>query len=210
MRYLVLAVFAAIAIPAAADSLFTQTAEDGGTLISEPTARFAVGDIITVLVRESITASTISDTRTRKESDVEAKSPAGSNEFLVGESPDFRGGIFSPGELPNWKIEAENEHRGQGQTRRTSELVTTITCRVAEVLENGNLVLEGEKVLTVNREDTTLVLRGTVRPEDVSRANTVPSSLMHASNLELRGKGPLWNNQRRGLFTKILDWFSPF
>jgi len=210
VRYLLIAVLAGAAMPAAADSLFTQSAEDGGTIISEPTERFTVGDIITVLVRESITASTVADTRTRKESDVESKAPAGSNEFLVGDSPDYRGGIFSPGELPNWKVEAENEHRGQGRTRRTSELVTTITCHVAEVLENGNLVLEGEKVLTVNREDTTLVIRGMVRPEDVSRANTVPSSLMYASNLELRGKGPLWNNQRRGLFTKILDWFSPF
>jgi hypothetical protein len=28
--------------------------------------------------------------------------------------------------------------------------------------------------------------------------------------IELKGKGPLWNNSRRGIITKILDWFSPF
>ncbi len=198
------------ALPAMGDSLFTRDAEEGGTLIAEPTARFDVGDIINVMVRETVTASTESDTRTRKESDVESESDPDANTFLVGDDPDYRGGIIGSDKLPNWEIEAENEHRGQGQTSRTSELITTMTCEVKEVQENGNLMLAGEKRLSINREDTTFVVTGAVRPEDVTVGNTVQSNQMHNAVIEIKGKGPLWNNQRRGIFTKILDWFSPF
>ena len=66
------------------DSLFSQQVEDEGTLIAEATARYEVGDIITVLVREEITASTSSDTNTRKESDVNSKADGQDNTFLTG------------------------------------------------------------------------------------------------------------------------------
>ena len=64
--------------------------------------------------------------------------------------------------------------------------------------------------LPVNREDTTMKVTGMCRAEDVSPANTIGSNLITDASIELAGKGPLWNNQRRGIITKILDWFSPF
>ncbi len=59
-------------VPAGADSLFTQAAQDSGTLVSEPRARFRVGDIITIIVNEKVTASTSGDTNTRKKALVES------------------------------------------------------------------------------------------------------------------------------------------
>jgi flagellar L-ring protein precursor FlgH len=88
--------------------------------------------------------------------------------------------------------------------------VTTITCVVTGILENGNLALEGSKNVTVNREDTTMKITGMCRAEDVTPANTIASNLVYGADIQLAGKGPLWNTQRRGLVTKVLDWFSPF
>lgn len=201
-----------LAWPAAADSLFTQEVQEEGTLIAEATARFEVGDIITVLVREEISASTAADTETRKESDVQSEADANENEFITGErANDTEQGSRLPTDyLPNWNIEAENQHRSQGETTRTSSLMTTITCVVTQRMDNGNLALEGSKQITVNREDTTMKITGMCRAEDISPANTIQSNLIYNANIELAGKGPLWNNQRRGFITKILDWFSPF
>lgn len=199
----------AVSLVSAADSLFDQKAERSGNLISERKARFKAGDIITVLVRETITASTKADTRTRKESDVESQADEKSNSFWVGNPPEGAG-VFNPGELPNWKVESENEHRGIGQTNRTSEFTTTITCVVTQVFPNDTVALEGEKRVTINREDSTIIVHGLVRAQDVTTANTVLSSQMAGATVELKGKGPLWNNQRRGLLTRFLDWFSPF
>ena len=194
---------------AGADSLFSKTVADQGTLISEKKIRFREGDIITVLVRETIDASTRANTNTKKESDVESNAAAAANSFLVGQG---RNGlnILNPGELPNWAIEAENEQKTTGITRRKSDLTMTLTATVMRVLPSGNLIIEGRKTVQVNRENSTLYVMGEIRARDVTAENRILSNQIANSIIELKGEGPLWNNQRRGLVTRFLDWFSPF
>ena len=206
-RMVCVAAVLALCGAAGADSLFTQAAAKAGTLVSEKTSRFQPGDIITVLVREEISASTIADTNTKKESDVDSQSDADKNEFLVA---DAGLNILNPEELPNWNVGMKNEQKTTGKTRRTSSLTTTVTCFVTQVFSNGNIMIEGEKGVTVNREASTVVVSGMVRSTDVTPANTVLSTQMANVQVHLRGQGPLWNNQRRGLVTRFLDWFSPF
>ena len=209
MRWLV-AVALLPAFAAEADSLFLRAdAKTDGPLISVPTEQYKVGDIITVLVRESVEASTSAETSTRKQSEVESEADAGDNAFLV---DDENGGlnIFNPGELPNWGIETDNESRTNGETTRTNTLTTTLTCTVVQTLPGGLLRLQGKKRVKVNREDSYLRVSGVVRAEDISPDNTVPSTLLADATVDLDGKGPLWNNQRRGLITRFLDWFAPY
>ncbi|HOJ34054.1 MAG TPA: flagellar basal body L-ring protein FlgH [Candidatus Hydrogenedentes bacterium] len=192
-----------------ADSLFNSETEKRGSLIADNQRRFNVGDIITVMVRETIDANTQSDTRTKKESDVNAKAPATQNEFLIAETP---GGlnIIPKEQLPNWNIGVNNEHKARGQTLRKNSLLTTIACTVKRVHENGNLDIEGQKKVSINREESAIFVSGTIRSRDVTPANTVESTQVANAVVELKGNGPLWNNQRRGLITRLLDWFSPF
>lgn len=211
MRSLIAIPMIALAAAATAQtgSLFSDRAEASGTLISERKAKYEPGDIITILVRENIDAQTQANTNTRKESEVSATAPIAGNPFLVQRQPDGLG-VINPGELPNWQIETDNEHRTQGRTQRNNRLVTTIAARVVEVERNGNIVIEGSKRVTVNREDSLVKIRGVVRERDVTRDNTVNSTQVADAEIELQGKGPLWNNQRRGILTRFLDWFSPF
>ena len=191
------------------DSLFTQEVARQGTLVSMKKTRFQKGDIITVLVRESIEAQTNANTNTKKESDVQSTAEAGANSFLVSPKPNGLG-IMDAEKLPNWQFETENEQRTTGQTKRTNRLITTITCTVTAVQPNGNVELQGEKTVTVNREDSRIFVKGIVRSRDVTPENTVDSTQIANAIVELKGKGPLWNNQRRGLITRFLDWFSPY
>ena len=210
MRWFALFVVMAVAAPEShSDSLFSAAVAERGTLISEKKQRFEEGDIITVLVRESLDAQTRADTETRKDTEIESRAREASNQFLVAQRPQGFG-IMNPEQLPNWNIDVDNEHRARGTTRRTNVLETTITSVVKEVHPNGNIVLEGNKTVEVNREDTKLSVRGMVRPSDVSPNNTVESTRVANVELKLEGQGPLWNNQRRGLLTRFLDWFSPF
>lgn len=208
-RKWIIAVVLGLAASAAADSLFNRTGGKTGTLISEKKARFEVGDIVTVLVRENVDASTQANTNTRKEAKPESEAGSTENEFLIGDAQE-EGQLIKPYRLPNYSINMKNEHRSRGQTVRSSKLVTTVSCVVTQVMNNGNIKIEGQKQITVNREDSTLIVSGLVRAEDVSPANTVESGRMALAHIHLRGAGPLWNNQRRGLFTKVLDWLSPF
>lgn len=201
----------ALAAPnaAVADSLFSPKTEEQGTLISDKKLAFEVGDIITVLVQERIDAETEATTNTKKESDISAEASVADNPFLVANPPGGMG-IFNPGELPNWGIEAENEHRSRGQTDRSNSLTTTIACTVTKIYPNGNIDIAGNKNVQVNRENTEILIRGTIRGRDVTPENTILSTQIADAEVKLKGQGPLWNNQRRGILTKILDWFSPF
>ncbi|MBI1319546.1 MAG: hypothetical protein GC168_11455 [Candidatus Hydrogenedens sp.] len=211
-RILSAAALAALAYTgtAGADSLFNQRASSEGTLIAEKLSRFEVGEIITVLVREKIDASVQADTNTKKETDVATTAAEGQNSFLVSPNSDGGHGILNPEELPNWAGATQNESKNTGKTKRTSELTTQVGCLVTEVLPNGNLMIEGRRKVTVNRDDSTLVVYGMVRSKDVSPDNTIPSTLMADATIQLQGKGTLWNNQRRGLLTRVMDWVNPF
>ncbi|MBN2307533.1 MAG: flagellar basal body L-ring protein FlgH [Candidatus Hydrogenedentes bacterium] len=194
---------------AQADSLFSPDAETRGSLVSNRHVEFHEGDIITVLVAETIDASTESNTNTKKKSEIESEALAGANTFLTNPKPNGLG-LIKEELLPNWAIDMENEHRTTGTTDRSNRLTTTVSCTVTRVHDNGNIEIEGQKRVSVNREDSTVYVKGTVRGRDVSAANMISSTQIADAVIELRGRGPLWNNQRRGLITKLLDWFSPF
>jgi len=198
-----------VSMPGWGDSLFSQKTASQGTLVSLKKARFAVGDIITVLIEEKVEAQTDANTNTKKESDVESEANAGDNAFLTSPKPNGFG-ITTAEKLPNWQVGMKNEQRTTGKTARKNTLETTVTCTVSEVHENGTITLHGEKVLTMNREESRMVVSGTARARDITPANTVKSTQLANAIIELRGKGPLWNNQRRGLFTRLLDWVSPY
>lgn len=208
-KLLAAVVFAALASGASADSLFSQTTAKDASVISEKLDRFEVGDIITVIVRETLDATTSAGTNTKKESDVKAGAAAAANPFLVGEKPDGNN-ILNPGELPNWDIQSENETKNTGDTRRRNTLTTSITCTVVEVFPNGNLKIAGDKQVTVNRDDSMVSVGGIIRSKDITAENTIQSTQVADATVTVKGKGPLWNNQRRGLVTRVLDWFSPF
>lgn len=209
MRYVILIVLISIAPVAFGDSLFTQKVAEEGTLVSLEKKKFAPGDIITVMVREKIQASTNSNTNTKKESDVESEANEGDNGFLTAPKPDGLG-ILTPEKLPNWAIGTKNEQRTTGQTQRQNQLVTTITCTVKQMFPNGTFLIEGEKNVSVNREDSRIYVKGVARARDVSPSNVIDSTQLADATIELKGRGPLWNNQRRGLLTKFLDWVSPY
>ncbi len=202
-------VLAALASGAPADSLFSQQTAKDATTVSEKLDRFEVGDIITVIVRETLDATTSAGTNTKKESGVKANAAATANPFLVGDKPEGNN-ILNPGELPNWDIQSENETKNTGDTRRRNTLTTSITCTVVEVFPNGNLKISGDKQVTVNRDDSMVTVSGIIRSKDISAQNTIQSTQVADASVLVKGKGPLWNNQRRGLVTRVLDWFSPF
>jgi len=206
--WVILAVLAAATLPARGDSLLRRDVTARETLIAKR-ADYRAGDIITVIVQEELDSSINSDTNTKKESDIASGADASANEFLVAKKPGGLG-LISKEKLPNWQIEAENEMKARGQTRRKSKLETTVPCQVTAVLENGNLMIEGSRTVSINREDNRLSVSGVIRPRDISPGNTIISDRIANAQILLKGRGPLWNNQRRGLITRMLDWVSPY
>lgn len=77
----------------------------------------------------------------------------------------------------------------QGTTATNSSLSTTLGGQVIEVLPNGMLVVEAARQVEFSQQTQTIVLRGLVRPEDISQQNQVLSTAISSLELEVRGKG---------------------
>jgi len=86
----------------------------------------------------------------------------------------------------------------------------TISARVMEVLDNGNLSIEGRRQLTVNEEDQFIIITGIIRPEDITADNVIESQFIADARIVYTGKGVINDKMRPGWLTRILDWVWPF
>ncbi len=104
----------------------------------------------------------------------------------------------------------KNNLKGEGKTSRDSTLSAVITARVISVLDNGNLVIQGRRQLSVNAEDQYIVLTGVIRPDDISSDNTVSSQYVADAKIVYGGRGVVNDKMRPGWLARVLDWAWPF
>jgi flagellar L-ring protein precursor FlgH len=77
----------------------------------------------------------------------------------------------------------------QGTSATNSSLSTVFGGQVVAVLPNGILVIEAARQVEFSQQTQTIILRGLVRPEDISQQNQVLSTAISSLELEVRGKG---------------------
>lgn len=78
------------------------------------------------------------------------------------------------------------------------------------MLPNGNLVINGNRMITVNDEKQILEISGIVRPEDLSADNTVLSSLVADAQIKYAGKGAVSEKARLGFISRLLSMMRVF
>jgi flagellar L-ring protein precursor FlgH len=77
---------------------------------------------------------------------------------------------------------------------------------VVEVLSNGMLVIEAARQVEFSQQTQTIVLRGLVRPEDISQQNQVLSTAISSLELEVRGKGIINDyTHRQNVLVRLLQ-----
>ena len=79
--------------------------------------------------------------------------------------------------------------KGKGSADTSSLLQTTLTGQVVAVLPNGNLVVEAQRMVAVNSQKETMIVRGVLRPGDVGPDNSAFSTSLSNLEIELKGKG---------------------
>ncbi len=135
-------------------------------------------DLISVVVSENLNASTDGSVKNSRASNASSQVSA-----LFG--------TLHPGNaLQN--LVNQNSSAGlnaQGTTATNSSLSTTLGGQVIDVLPNGMLVIEAARQVEFSEQTQTIVLRGLVRPEDISQQNQVLSTAISSLELEVRGKG---------------------
>ncbi len=154
-----------------------------------------VGDILTIRLVESTDASKSSSTTTKKASKAELPGPT-----IGGRQVTLNGTqILSAG------LENESSFNGQGESRQSNSLDGQLTVTVVRRLRNGNLVVRGEKLITINQGREYLQLQGIVRSIDVLPDNTVSSTRVANASITYSGKGAVANAAAPGLLTRFFN-----
>jgi flagellar L-ring protein precursor FlgH len=158
-----------------------------------------IGDILTILVGESINAS--------KNSGTEA-SRNGSASAALGLVPKLISGLISSDLDANANGKSVMSAKGGSNSKNTFNGVITVT--VVEVLLNGNLLVSGEKQMLINQGTEFIRFSGVVNPRTVSAANTVPSTLVADARIEYSAKGYIDEAQTMGWLQRIFLNVLPF
>jgi flagellar L-ring protein precursor FlgH len=156
-----------------------------------------VNDLITIRVVENIEAAGSADAQLNKASSASAAVPS-----LFGIESKLPS-MIDPTNLAS--ASADSQFKGGGTTTRTSQLTATMTARVAEVLPNGDLVLEGVRELDLNGERQIVVLTGIVRAMDVRRNNSVLSTQVGQLRIQYYGRGLMKDNLKPGWLVRVLN-----
>lgn len=179
-------------------------------VIPLPPRKFALHDLVTIVVRESSNASSEGKLETTKDLSVEGEIKDFPNLNLK-DLLQLRlkgGALHDPN--PKLGISYTNEYKGDGNYERKDEVVFRITARVIDVKPNGTLALEARKFIENDDEKLTITLTGFCRPEDVAADNTVLSTQMFDLRVSKQHQGEVRNAQKKGLLTKVLDFVFNF
>ena len=179
--------------PPPADGAIYHTGYSAG-LFDNTTAR-NVGDTVTVILQEATTAQKSSQTDTAK-----ATKDALSAPTLLGQNMTIHGAPVLSGSINN-----ANSFSGSGDSKQSDSLVGAITVTVVKRLQNGNLVVQGQKYIDINQGSEFVRLEGIIRPIDISADNTVPSSAVADARIAYGEKGALNDANRPGLLSRFFN-----
>ena len=164
-----------------------------------------VGDLLTVVIAESMTSSKDASSTTDKSFNLN-----GALSFSAPLIDGIPSGNTTNFSLPSYSVGTTRNFQGKGSLENKDEINATIAVRVTEVLPNGNLLIEGKRQLRVQREKVEFFVSGTVRVSDISRENTVRSTDIADASIGYLSSGSIARNQHKGLFTRVWDWLNPF
>jgi flagellar L-ring protein precursor FlgH len=196
----VLAAALLLALPAAvsADSLWPANRANERGMIADRKAS-ATGDILTIVVSESVAAQNSQSTKSNRDSSISDAVTS----FLY-PSTGLHNGV-----LPSISLGGKAAYDGGGDISNNQSLVSRAAVLVTDVLPNGNLVIEGARVVTFSGETQYVVLHGLVRPMDITPANTILSSNIADARVEFYSEGQLTDAQKRGWLTKLYEKLRP-
>ena len=151
-----------------------------------------VGDTMTIVLNERTAASSNGQSNANKKSEVSAEISALNK-------------IPGSNALNNLNIagSSENTFSGGGASSANNAFTGNITVTVIEVLPNGNLLVSGEKVISINHGDEFIRFSGIVNANQISSSNTVISTQVADARVEYKSRGYVSESQ-------VMGWLARF
>ncbi len=176
----------------------------GGTgLVADHKAAHA-GDIVTVVIQESANASSTQQTQSARKSSINDAV----GQFIF--PPAVSGLGTHAGQLPSFQISGNSSFTGGGQISNSQSVTSQAAVLVTDVMPNGNLVIEGVRLVTFSGATQYVILHGIVRPDDITSADTVLSSSVADARVEFVNSGAVTDSQKAGWLASLYEKLRPF
>ena len=186
--------------------------KDAASLYEDRKAR-RVNDLLTILIAENVSATNTASTNDSRDSSgnyAVADLFGANTDFGIQGLPLLKKLYPATKFTPTASGSSKSSFAGKGDTSRKGTITATITAKVVEVMPNSNMVVESRKEVIVNNEKQIVVLRGIVRPDDISTTNTIISTYVADAQIYLVGDGVLADKQSQGWLVRALDSVWPF
>jgi flagellar L-ring protein precursor FlgH len=154
-----------------------------------------IGDLLTIELEESTSASKSAKTSTKKTQETEIAPPT-----VLGRPVTVHGT-----QILDTSLSASRDFDGQGDSSQSNRLFGNITVTVVDRLPNGNLVVQGEKQLGLNQGEETIVVSGIVRVADIGPSNVVPSYKLADARISYKGQGFVADSNRMGWLARFFN-----
>lgn len=182
-------------------SLFSEA--NGGWL--EDTRAVHVGDFVVIKIDEHANAKGASTTNLKQDS-----SGSGGASAMLGLVPALKKAYPDIDPTKLVEFAAKSGFSGAGDTARNGELRGSIAVRVSREMPNGDLFVEGTKVVLINNEEYHLYVSGLVRRVDIAQDDTIVSSRIADAQIEFTGRGDIADQQRKGWLARLVESINPF
>lgn len=170
----------------------------GGLFAVDRRARM-VGDILTVSLSESFSATKAQTATSSKSDSFDVTLPIGLPNMLTGG--------FAAGDLTSGTARSFS---GTGAAAQSNSLNGYLSVTVMRVFDNGNMEIAGQKKLNLNNGDEYVRLTGIVRPQDIAANNMIVSSRIADAQITYLGAGEVADSSKQGWLSRTLRTISPF
>lgn len=154
-----------------------------------------VGDVLTVRLVEVTSAQKSSSTSSSKNSDINIPAPT-----IIGRDVPIGSRIWG-----DTSIAGGTSFGGAGASAQSNSLVGDITVTVAKRWPNGNLLVRGEKWITINQGREFVRVSGIVRAADINPDNTVLSTRVADARIVYSSRGVLADANKPGLLSRFFN-----
>jgi flagellar L-ring protein precursor FlgH len=163
------------------------------------------GDLIRVIVQESTSSSKEHSKNTSKDFSATAAEGQIGNANSTAALPKALNLT-----LPGYNLSGSAEFAGSGDTATSESLTASLTAQVTDVLPNGILVIHGERLVTLGKEEVRMILSGMVRRRDVTTTNTVLSSQVADARIRYVSTGEVTRGSSPGWLARVFQFINPF
>lgn len=173
--------------------------EGAGLALYNDRKAHRVGDIIEIILSERTSSTKSSSVVTKKENTIDIQEAQGGVGTILGSN------ISASNLSLLTDLIGKRNFSGNGDAEQNNSLTGSITVTVSGVQSNGNLLVRGEKWMTLNQGDEYIRISGILRPDDITPNNTVASTKLANARITYSGQGVVANSTKMGWLSRFFN-----